>query len=125
MEHTDSPDYVCKLDAEYGEFSVYRKQPAILRETRIENGQVTVSEMPVDQHPTLKALASIPLFRGNYRGEGYYNIDLDCGFQRWNGSQSGQAVSKSFSKCGFTPVQVKSILAMARKQTNRYIYRCG
>jgi hypothetical protein len=123
MEQTESATHICKLDPRYGEFAVYRKKPPLVHESRFENGVLTITATPLDQHPTLSPMARYALFRANYAGDRHYNVDLDCGAQRWNGTQTSAAVSKALRKCGFDSIQVKSILAMARKQTNDSVTR--
>jgi hypothetical protein len=113
--------FVCEYDERNDEIAVRDSTPAMLVEVHIGPEGTTVKRTPLDLHPTLKALAALPLFRANNAGSGKYNIDLDCGAQRWNGIKPRRDVVKALRRCGFSLDDVRKMLVRLRGHCHEYI----
>jgi hypothetical protein len=70
-------------------------------------------------------MAASLLLSANWAGDGYANIDVDCGAQRWNGTKSLQWVRTGLYRAGFDKGQVDSIFHQMRKNgPQSYVGRC-
>jgi len=56
-------------------------------------------------------LQASPIVLATRENDGHgYSCDVDCGFQRWRGAQSGRAVGAALHKLGFAGPQVARLL---------------
>lgn len=78
-------------------FDVHALAPRQMRTVEYRGGGKVVDKTEVAP----PQFQGSPLFRAAYEGDGRWDIDLDCGFQRWNGPQSSKAVADALRKCGF------------------------
>ena len=70
-------------------------------------------------------MAASSLLSANWAGDGYANVDLDCGAQRWNGTKSLQWVRTGLYRAGFEKQQVDAIFRQMRKAGPQdYVGRC-
>lgn len=80
-----------------------------------------------ETHPdaaTVKLLDAVnakPLFAANWAGGTSWNIDLDCGVQRWRGVKPVGQVRTALKRCGFSVPQVKAVIAAAKRQEHEYV----
>jgi len=115
------------LDESSGEFQVWPLAPKQLHVTEYRNGLKTRDEIETQPDASavklLEYVNSTPLFAANYAGDGEFNIDLDCGFQRWSGSKSEREVRLALRRCGFTTTDIKAVMLAAKVQEHRYIRR--
>lgn len=56
------------------------------------------------------AVAASPVLMATWAGDGYANVDLDCGAQRWNGTKSLRWIRRGLYRAGFTKEQVDGLL---------------
>jgi len=61
------------------------------------------------------AMAADPLFRATWAGDGYANVDLDCGAMRWNGTKPMRFIRTSLRRAGFDGKQVDALFRQMRK----------
>jgi len=61
------------------------------------------------------AMAASPVLRATWAGDGYANVDLDCGAQRWRGTKSLRWIRSGLYKAGFDKRQVDSLFRQMRK----------
>jgi len=71
----------------------------------------------------LEAMNRAPLFAAGYAGNSEWNLDLDCGFQRWRGVKTSKQLSEALSNCGFDPETKKQITSACRKHKVDYVPR--
>jgi hypothetical protein len=71
----------------------------------------------------LEGLNRAPLFAAGYAGSSEWNLDIDCGFQRWRGTKTSKQFSDALSKCGFDAATKKQITTTCRKHRVDYIPR--
>ena len=58
----------------------------------------------------------LPFFTATYSPKyGEFDVDLDCGAQRWDGSQGADEVRRALMKCGVTRDVSKRIVSEAVK----------
>jgi len=98
-----------------GEFYIYRLAEMMLSKTTYTAEGTTTEVIPISDIPSLRPMQYVPFFVGNYAGDGRYNIDMDCGAQRWNGTKTGKAVGLALRVCKFDAQQIGDILHAARK----------
>jgi hypothetical protein len=106
------------------EFEVFALQPQELVVT--EFSAAGVHQHTPDDKATRELLNyknSTPLFAGNYAGDGQFNIDLDCGFQRWSGTKSKHEVREALKQCGFNKEEIGQILVAAMHSEHNYLRR--
>jgi hypothetical protein len=51
---------------------------------------------------------NMPLLAAAYQGNSLWEVDVDCGAQRWHGHQSSQAVATALRRLGFNPTRIMS-----------------
>lgn len=91
-------------------------------------GVSIVDEKTAGDHSTkrlLQAMSKMPAFAAGYSGESEWNVDLDCGFQRWRGVKPTRDLSKALTNCGFSPEIKKKIMAECQKHKVDYVPRYG
>jgi hypothetical protein len=73
----------------------------------------------------LQAMSRMPTFAAGYAGGKEWNVDLDCGFQRWRGVKPTKDLSKALTNCGFSPRVKKKIMTECHKHKVDYVPRYG
>ena len=58
--------------------------------------------------------SSSPVLLANYAGDRCANVDLDCGWQRWNGVRSLRWIRQGLYKAGFAKSDVDAIFRQMR-----------
>jgi hypothetical protein len=109
-----------------GEFEVWPVEKRQLHVTEYRDGRKVREEVDPPDEATKTLLAhanSVPLFAANFAGDGRFNIDLDCGFQRWSGTKSEREVRSALRKCGFSNPQIKAVVKSAKVQEHGYVRR--
>lgn len=110
-----------------GEFDVFELAKKQLHVTEVRDGRVVRDEVEAQPDEAAKKLLayanSVPLFTANFAGDGRFNIDLDVGFQRWNGTKSERQVRDALRKCGFSNPQIKSVIKAAKVKEHWYVRR--
>ena len=98
-----------------------RNGPKVLRETKFTaDGGVDVTLKTVENstgadRKLLEALERMPVFMACRAGDRQWNVDIDCGFQRFNGVKPQGQLVKALKNCGFEQGQIKEILAICKK----------
>jgi hypothetical protein len=88
----------------------YRQEPHVRITTIGQQG------MQSEQKPFGEVFRAevLPLFTATYSPkDGEFDVDLDCGAQRWTGVQSAAAVRNALVKCGMAKDIAKKIVAEA------------
>jgi len=110
-----------------GEFEVFPLQERQLHVTEFQNGVKVRDEIETDPDPATKRLLEfanrVPLFAASFAGDGYWNVDLDCGMSRWNGQKSEAEVRKALRRCGFSVTDARRVIAAAKVQQHNWIAR--
>jgi hypothetical protein len=89
----------------------HRKEPQV-RITTMDRQGVTVEERPFRE--VFRGASIMPFFTATYSRKGReFNVDLDCGAQRWAGPQTAAAVRKALAKCGVARDLSRRIVAEA------------
>jgi len=91
-------------------FDVHEKAPRQTHTVEYRGGEKVVDKTEVAP----PQLQGSPLFRAAYEGDGQWDIDLDCGFQRWNGPKEDHEVAGALLRCGFDGGAVDAIMEQAR-----------
>ena len=90
----------------------HRQEPQVRITTMGPQG-VKVEHKPFGEVFRAEAL---PLFIATYSpNDGEFDVDVDCGAQRWRGSQGAAEVRKALVRCGVTREQAKQLVAEAVK----------
>jgi len=94
-----------------------RNGPPVLRETTfLPDGGVDVKFLTQEDAPTkgvrdlLAYKARSPVFVACWAGNRQWNVDIDCGMQRFNGVKSNGELVKALKNCGFSKTQIDSML---------------
>lgn len=109
-----------------GEFTVWPTEKRQLQVTEYRDGKMVREDINPPDDATKRLLAyanSVPLFAANFAGDGRFNIDLDCGFQRWSGTKPEHEVRAALRKCGFTSPQIKTVVKAAKSSEHFSIRR--
>jgi hypothetical protein len=117
----ESSTHRCTVD-KYGYIKVDRKAKPTARITEFSGDRVSVTTRPASELLSDTGCLSNE-FTANYKGNGYYNADINCGCQRWLGIQSGKAISRALRVCGFDTLTRDKIMRAARKVTHSGIAR--
>jgi hypothetical protein len=56
-----------------------------------------------------------PTFAATWAGDGWCNIDIECGVLRWNGAMEEEKVKRALLKCGFEGDHVSLLLATMKE----------
>ncbi|MCY2927547.1 MAG: hypothetical protein NT031_19330 [Planctomycetota bacterium] len=113
------------LNEETGEFEVYPLTPRQLHVTEYRGGRLVRDED--ETHPDAAAVKLLefvngtPLFAANWAGDGAFNLDLDCGLARWHGLKPVGQVRTALKRCGFSPEQVKTVIAAAKVEDHGHV----
>lgn len=100
-----------KAEVVEGILKVWAKEPPVLVITTWDENGVEHSEKQSLPKPYPKT----PVFAATYGGDGSCDVDLDCGFQRWNGDKTLKEVENALGNCGFTfPQCVELIVEMCK-----------
>jgi len=90
-----------------GVIDVWRKEKRSVRTRRmLPSGEweaVVADQMAID---LAAALDRHPMCRMAFAGDGFYHVDLDCGFQRWIGQQPAKEVRKALKTWEFPPTPI-------------------
>lgn len=90
------------------DFSVYPVDKRV-QQTTIKDGVATVETMTYQQVFGAHVLTP-SVFDARYEGDDEWNIDLDCGAQRWNGTQTTEQVRKAMLNLNFHWKEIKRVL---------------
>lgn len=71
----------------------------------------------------LVAMSGMPTFAAGWAGNSEWNVDADCGFQRWRGMKKTREMSAALTNCGFNAATKKKIMAECRKHKVDYVPR--
>lgn len=63
----------------------------------------------------LAAKAGAPVFVACRAGGEDWNVDIDCGMQRFNGVKPSKELRKALKNCGFSKAQVDTMLKICKK----------
>jgi len=63
----------------------------------------------------LRAMDRMPVFMATWAGNKRWNVDIDCGFQRFNGTKPHGQLVKALENCDFDDAQIKEIVALGKK----------
>ena len=61
------------------------------------------------------------IFAANWAGDTSWNTDLDAGFQRWHGVKPQSQIRTALKRCGFSPPQVKAVIAAAKVEEHAHV----
>jgi hypothetical protein len=98
-----------------------RNGPKVLRETKFTpDGGVDVTLKTAENSTgadlkLLRALDRMPVFQATWAGNRQWNVDIDCGFQRFNGTKPHGQLVKALENCGFDQEQIKEIVVLGKK----------
>ena len=111
MESTTTDKYLislngCRITCRY------RQEPQV-RITTLGPEGVQVEHKPFREVFRADVL---PFFTATYSPtDAAFNVDLDCGAQRWRGPQSVAAVRKALGRCGVAREAARKVVAEAVK----------
>jgi hypothetical protein len=114
-----------------GLLKVVQLAPHQLRITRYSDKGVQVdivdknSNVDGATRSLLGAMSETPVFVAGWAGNSEWNVDLDCGFQRWRGVKPTKSLSKALTNCGFDTSTKKQIMSECRKHKVDYVPRYG
>ena len=95
-----------------GTLKVHQAERQLVR-TEITAAGVTTTTQPLAE--AIPGLSKAPILKATWAGEGYANVDMDAGFQRWNGMKSLRYIRNGLCKVGFTKADVDALFAEMRK----------
>jgi hypothetical protein len=125
---TNSTTHRLQLDEETGTLTVWQLAERQLHITEFRDGVKVKDGIETDPDPAtarlLEAANRQPLFVANFAGDGSFNVDIDCGFQRWNGVKGERDVRTALRRCGFAANQVKAVVAATKVEEHAYVGRC-
>jgi hypothetical protein len=116
MEATTTEEHVitlsgCRIICDY------RQEPQV-RITTMDQQGVTVEMKPFRE--VFRGASVMPFFTATYSPRYCeFDVDLDCGAQRWAGPQTASAVRKALVKCGVARELSRRIVADAVKAGGR------
>lgn len=96
-------------------FSVYPKQRKVVR-TTVEKGQVTKEVL---SYASVFGGANPSTFDAEYEGDDKWDVDLDCGAQRWRGIKTTAEVRKALKNCGFNPFTIRALMKKYKVEPER------
>lgn len=64
-----------------------------------------------------------PTFTATYAGNREWNLDIDCGCQRWDGVKSSRELSQALSNCGFCVEVRRKLMTFCRKHKYNHSIR--
>ena len=70
------------------------------------------------------SMTASPVLIATWDGDGYANVDLDCGAQRWNGGKSLRWLRSGLYRAGFSKSQVDSLLRRMKAAGQMTCPRC-
>ncbi len=70
------------------------------------------------------SMAASPVLMATWDGDGYANVDLDCGAQRWNGTKSLRWIRTGLYRAGFSKPQVDGLLRRMKAAGQMTCPRC-
>jgi hypothetical protein len=115
------------LDDCTGEFEVWPIEKRQLHVTEYRNGvkvrDETETKPDAATTELLEYANSVPLFAATFAGDGFFNIDLDCGFQRWSGMKSESEVRTALRQCGFSLEEARAVISAAKVEEHSYVRR--
>jgi hypothetical protein len=110
-----------------GEFEVWPVEERHLHITEYRNGvkvrDETETKPDAATTKLLEHANSVPLFAASFAGDGFFNIDLDCGFQRWSGTKSESEVRTALRQCGFSLKEARTVIGAAKVEEHSYVRR--
>ena len=98
-----------------------RDGPRVLRETTFKDGKATVKEITLESAPDdstrtlLTRMNQMPVFQACHAGKRLWNVDIDCGMSRFNGTKPQRELVKALQNCCFDPEQIDDILGACKK----------
>jgi hypothetical protein len=113
LQTFESTTHVCHLRGDG--FSVGAKRQAMVRETRIQGVEVVQTTRPATEvFPGMSEERASNVFDAwPDRSDDGFQVDVNCGVQRWVGYKPRREVQAALKKCGFSTGQVKQILRAA------------
>jgi hypothetical protein len=105
--------------------------PPVLHKTTYKNGVESQEEVNLENvtdsvdRRLLEYRRSAPVFEATWAGHCQWNVDLDCGFQRYNGIKTNGEVKKALKNCHFDKEQIDEIVALCKKAKWDYCPRNG
>ena len=115
------------LDDCTGEFEIWPIEERQLHVTEYRNGvkvrDETEGRPDAATTKLLEYANSVPLFAASFAGDGFFNIDLDCGFQRWNGMKPESEVRTALRRCGFSLREARAVISAAKVEEHSYVRR--
>ena len=113
MERIETEKYVITLDGDT--IKCFYRHEQQITETTFKDGKTTVVTRPISQ--VMPGMELYPMFTAWWRPKDKaFDLDLDCGAQRWHGHQPWQEVVHALVKCGLTVKQAKLMVREAKKQ---------
>lgn len=106
-----------------------RNGPKVLRETKfLPDGSVDVTLKTAENstgadRKLLQAMDRMPVFTACWAGDRQWNVDIDCGFQRFNGVKPHGQLVKALKNCDFDQEQIKEIVALGKTKKWDYCPR--
>ena len=99
---------------DYGVLKLHQAKERHLQKVTFTSQGTTVEQVP---YAALgNAFAATPVVAATYAGDRYANVDLDAGWQRWNGLKSLLWLRKGLCKAGFDKQQVNDLLREMKKE---------
>jgi hypothetical protein len=109
------------LVSEEGLLTVYNGPPVIRKTMYGPDGSVTLDWVTPEtaqsgsEKRLLTYMSHAPVFQATWAGNRRWNVDLNCGAQRWNGTKTSGEVTKALANCMFDREQIKEIVLSCRK----------
>jgi len=115
-----------------GLLKVWELKPKGITWTCYANGNVTESNITEATAPDeslrrlISALGSMPWFAATYsKADKAWWCDVDAGFQRWSGMQSGKVIAKALTQAGFGAEERRMLVRACRRHDWGYCPRQG
>jgi len=111
------------LTLQEGDYTVQVSEDSVVKlsqrsERHITSVNVSPERVSVQAIPYSRIgrrMAAAPLLAATWAGDGYANVDLDCGAQRFNGTRSLRWLRSGLYRAGFSKSQVDSVFRQMRK----------
>ena len=117
----ESETHTCRIAVDGAITVDVKSMPTVTQTTITKDGQ-TVAQVPAAKLFRTGAFLRNE-FVATYRGDGWWNVDHNAGFQRWLGTKSGQSVGRALRACGFDQATARRIMSEARKEIHHGMSR--
>jgi len=119
MKEFVSRNYNATVDDD-GILTVMNEQPVIRQTTWGPGGEVKVVQLDLNnatgaERDLLLAKSRSPAFMATWAGNRRWNVDIDCGAQRFNGTKTNGELIKALKGCGFGLGQINMMLSKCKK----------